>query len=103
MSKTQFQTEYNNLINQGIHEIYAKIILADKYKDIIDANEIIEHLAEENDEIYNAIIEGEVTPLHLSENNISDISIQDGKKESSEAKESCEAEAETVSNCETEH
>lgn len=104
MSKYQFQTEYNNLLNQGINEIYAKIILADKYKDIIDAKEIIESLAEENNEIYNAIIEGGFTPLHLSENNISPIIIQDApKEESCKTEESCETETETVSNCETEH
>jgi len=104
MSKYQFQTEYNNLLNQGINEIYAKIILADKYKDIIDAKEIIEHLAEENNEIYNAILEGGFVPLHLTENNISPIIIQYAtKEESSKTEESIKAETETESECETEH
>ena len=105
MSKIQFQNEYNNLINSGIHEVYAKIILADKYKDIIDTNELVNYLAEENENVYHAIIEGGFQPFHL--NNISVNSIDNGETEKTEDNqtEDCKTETETKtdSKCETEH
>lgn len=102
MSKKQFLNEYNNLLAQGIHEIYAKIILAEKYKDIIDVDEIVGYLAEENDELAEAIATGGFVPLHLSENNISINSI-DEKEESCKAETETETETEANSKCETKH
>jgi hypothetical protein len=98
-NKIQFQQEYNKLIMQGIDEIYVKIILADKFKDILNADEIQSYLAEENNELYNALVEGGFTPFHLSENNISGNIITHGEKESEKAEDYTETEAETE--CET--
>jgi len=97
-SKYLFQQEYKKLIMQGIDEIYVKIILADKFKDEINPDEITEYLAEENNELYNALIEGGFRPFHLSENNISGNSIEHAKtSEKNEDNPETEAEAE----CET--
>ena len=103
--RIQFQNEYNNLIQSGIHEVYAKIILADKYKDIIDTHELIESLAEENESIYEAIIEGGFQPFHL--NNIYVNIIDNGETEKTEDNQTkdckTETETKTESKCETEH
>jgi hypothetical protein len=96
-SKYLFQQEYRKLMMQGIDEIYVKMILADKFKDEINPDEITEYLAEENNELYNAILEGGFRLFHLSENNISSNSINEKESEKSEDHTETETEAE----CET--
>jgi hypothetical protein len=99
MSKSNFLNEYNNLLNQGISEIYAKLILAEKYKDIIDPNEIIEYFREENDNIHNAIVEGGFIPFHLTENNILGLSIDNGKKDKDENEDKTETTTKSTTEC----
>ena len=99
MSKSKFLNEYNNLLNQGISEIYAKLILAEKYKDIIDPDEIVEYFREENDNIYNAIVEGGFTPFHLTENNILTHNIDNGKEDKDETEVKTETTTESTTKC----
>jgi hypothetical protein len=99
MSKNQFKNEYNALVNQGINEIYVKMILAEKYKEIINIGDIIDELSEENDNLYNAIIEGGFQPFHMTENNISPLNIEDEQ----ENEEETDSKTETKTECKTEH
>ena len=99
MSKSNFLNEYNNLLNQGISEIYAKLILAEKYRDIIDPNEIVEYFREENDNIYHAIVEGGFTPFHLTENNILTLNIDNGKEDKDETEVKTETTTESTAEC----
>lgn len=97
MSKSEFKREYKNLLLQGIDEIYVKIILADKYKDVIDSEELKEYLAEENNEIYEALIEGGFKPFHFNEIIISPNTIHEKANTENENHTETKAEAE----CET--